>query len=70
MNEKRFPYCKFTIEEEKQIIKEYENGNSLAAVGKKFGCDPSTVKNILKEEPYLKQEDNFLGIQSTKMLLV
>ena len=48
MNEKRFPYCKFTIEEEKQIIKEYENGNSLTKVGRQFGCDPSTVKNILK----------------------
>ena len=48
MNEKRYSYCKFTIQEEKEIIKEYEKGNSLAAVGKQFKCDPSTVKNILK----------------------
>lgn len=48
MNEKRFSYCKFTIEEEKKIIEEYKQGSSLAAVGKKYQCDPSTVKNILK----------------------
>ena len=46
--EKRFSYCKFTIEEEKQIIDEYQNGSSMAAIGKKWQCDPSTVKNILK----------------------
>ena len=36
MNEKRFSYCKFTIEEEKKIIEEYKQGSSLAAVGKKY----------------------------------
>ena len=46
--EKRYPYCKFTIAEEQEIITSYEQGNSLAKVGKEFGCDPSTVKNILK----------------------
>lgn len=46
--EKRFSYCKFTIEEEKQIIQDYQFGLSMAAVGKKWKCDPSTVKNILK----------------------
>lgn len=46
--EKRFSYCKFTIEEEKQIINEYQYGNSMAQIGKKWSCDPSTVKNILK----------------------
>lgn len=46
--DKRYPYCKFTIIEEKQIIEDYKNGNSLAVVGKRWGCDPSTVKNILK----------------------
>lgn len=45
--EKRFSYCKFTIEEEKQIIKDYQSGLSMAATGKKWKCDPSTVKNIL-----------------------
>lgn len=48
MNEKRHPYCKFTIDEEKQIILDYQLGNSMAAVGKKWKCDPSTIKNILK----------------------
>lgn len=48
MNEKRYSYCKFTIEEEKKIIEEYKQGSSLARVGKKYQCDPSTVKNILK----------------------
>ena len=46
--EKRFSYCKFTIEEEKQIIKEYQDGESMAALGAKWSCSPSTVKNILK----------------------
>lgn len=48
MEEKRYPYCKFTIAEEKEIIKLYQEGNSLAKVGKRFKCDPTTVKNILK----------------------
>lgn len=48
MKEKRTPCCKFTIEEEKQIIADYKNGLSMAATGKKWGCDPSTIKNILK----------------------
>ena len=46
--DKRYSYCKFTITEEKEIIKSYQEGNSLAKVGKQFNCDPSTVKNILK----------------------
>ena len=48
MEEKRYSYCKFTIAEEKEIIKLYQEGNSLAKVGKHFKCDPTTVKNILK----------------------
>lgn len=48
MEEKRYSYCKFTIAEEKEIIKLYQEGNSLAKVGKRFKCDPTTVKNILK----------------------
>lgn len=46
--EKRFPYCKFTIVEEEEIITDYQNGMSMVAVGKKWHCDPTTVKNILK----------------------
>ena len=48
MEEKRYSYFKFTIAEEKEIIKLYQEGNSLAKVGKHFKCDPTTVKNILK----------------------
>lgn len=48
MSNKRYSYCKFTIEEEKIIIQDYQEGLSLAAVGRKWHCDPSTVKNILK----------------------
>lgn len=48
MSDKRHSYCKFTIEEEKIIIQDYQEGLSLAAVGRKWHCDPSTVKNILK----------------------
>lgn len=48
MNEKRYSYCKFTIKEEQQIINDYLQGDSMAAVGRKWNCDPSTVKNILK----------------------
>lgn len=46
--EKRNKSCKFTIKEEQDIINSYKNGLSLAKVGKQFGCDASTVKNILK----------------------
>ena len=46
--DKRFSYCKFTISEEKQIIEEYKQGNSMAVLGRKWNCDPSTIKNILK----------------------
>lgn len=46
--EKRFACCKFTIEEEKIIIQDYQNGMSMIEVGKKWKCDPTTVKNILK----------------------
>lgn len=45
---KRFSYCKFTIEEEKLIIKQYQEGNSMAQLGKRYNCDPSTICNILK----------------------
>lgn len=66
--EKRFSYCKFTIEEEKNIIADYKTGMSMAAVGKKWECDPSTVKNILKayneEGRTLSQaRRNYLGYQ-------
>lgn len=46
--EKRYSYCKFTIKEEQEIIKRYNEGKSLAVVGREFNCDPTTVKNILK----------------------
>lgn len=46
--DKRFSYCKFTISEEKQIIDEYKQGNSMAVLGRKWNCDPTTIKNILK----------------------
>lgn len=46
--EKRNRQCKFTIEQEKQIIQQYKDGSSLAQVGSKWGCHLSTVSNILK----------------------
>lgn len=46
--EKRFSYCKFTIKEEKEIIQQYQEGKSMAALGRTWGCDPSTIKNIMK----------------------
>lgn len=46
--EKRFSYCKFTIKEEKEIIQQYQEGKSMAALGRAWGCDPSTIKNIMK----------------------
>lgn len=45
---KRYPYCKFTISVEKEIVKEYINGSSMAALGKKYKCDPTTIKNLLR----------------------
>lgn len=47
-NEKRLPYCKFTIKQEKKIIEQYQKGDSMAKVGRTWNCDPTTVKNILK----------------------
>lgn len=66
--EKRFSYCKFTIKEEKLIIADYKSGLSMAATGKKWKCDPTTVKNILKaygeESRTLSQaRRNHLGYQ-------
>lgn len=49
MSEKRKSGCKFTIEQEKEIINKYNFGESLAKIGKAFSCSPTTVKNILKE---------------------
>ena len=46
--QKRYSYCKFTIQEEKEIIKEYQEGKSLAVLGKKWDCQATTIKNILK----------------------
>lgn len=45
---KRNKQCKFTIEQEKQIIQQYKDGSSFGQLGSKWGCDPSTVSNILK----------------------
>ena len=45
---KRYPYCKFTISVEKEIVKEYISGSSMAALGKKYKCDPTTIKNLLR----------------------
>lgn len=48
MKEKRYSYCKFTIQEEKKIIRQYQEEKlSMAKLGKIWGCDPSTIKNIL-----------------------
>lgn len=48
MEEKRFACCKFTIQQEKEIIEQYKSGLSMAKLGKQWQCDPSTIKNILK----------------------
>lgn len=46
---KRYSYCKFTIEEEQQIIEDYVNGVGGGTVlGRKYGCSPDTITNILK----------------------
>lgn len=47
MEEKRFSYCKFTIAQEREIIDLYKQGYSMAKLGKLWGCNPSTIKNIL-----------------------
>jgi len=48
-NEKRHSSCRFTILEELQIIEDYENkvGGSTI-LGRKYGCHPTTIENILK----------------------
>lgn len=45
---KRQRYCKYTIEQEKIIIQEYQDGSSMTALSKKYNCDPTTIHNILK----------------------
>lgn len=49
MPEKRKQSCKYTIEQEKEIISAYSNGSSLRKLGKIWNCSPTTIKNILKE---------------------
>lgn len=48
MSSKRHSYCKFTIVEEKEIIKEYLSGDGSTILGKRWECNPSTITNILK----------------------
>lgn len=45
---KRKPNCKFSIETEKEIVEKYNDGTSSNELGKIYGCDPSTILNILK----------------------
>lgn len=41
--------CKFSIEDELEIIDKYINENkSMKVLGKEYSCDPSTIMNILK----------------------
>ena len=47
MSEKR-ACCKFTLEQEQEIIKEYQNGDSTRKLSQKYNCSPSTIGNILK----------------------
>ena len=49
MSEKRKPSCKYTIEQEKEMVAAYLSGKSLRELGKQWGCSPTTIKNILKE---------------------
>lgn len=44
---KRSASFRFTEEQEKQIVIEYQQGNSMRALGTKYSCSPSTIKNIL-----------------------
>lgn len=46
--EKRYSFCKFTIEEEKQIIKEYQEGIGSTILARKYKTNASTICNILK----------------------
>ena len=66
IKEKRYPYCKFTITQEKQIIDKYIQGKSLREIGKEYDCDPTTVRNILKAykvetRNYSQARRNFLS---------
>lgn len=45
---KRNKQCKFTIEEEKQIISEYLKGDGTTILGRRYQVDPVTIHNILK----------------------
>lgn len=47
MSENKRKGCKFTFEQEQEIIQEYKDGNSLRKLGEKYSCSPSTIKNIL-----------------------
>ena len=45
---KRNKNCRFTIEEEKEIIEKYLNGSGGTILGKEYSCSPDTIRNILK----------------------
>lgn len=45
---KRNINCKYTIEQELEIIEYYLAGNSMVKTGQKFSCNPTTISNILK----------------------
>lgn len=45
---KRYSFCKFTIEKEKQIVKEYQEGSGSTTLANKYNTNPSTICNILK----------------------
>lgn len=44
---KKHTNCKFSIEQEQEIIIKYQNGDSTRTLSKEYNCSPSTIKNIL-----------------------
>lgn len=64
---KRHPSCRFTIEQEQQIIQKYLDGSSTHMLSKEYSCDSSTIGNILKANQVPRRSlsearNNFTGI--------
>lgn len=48
MENRRFPDCKFTIKEEKEICEKYTNGRSAYSLSKEYGASVGTITRILR----------------------
>lgn len=67
MEEKRNKNCKFTIEQEKQIVQEYVSGDSAQKIADKWNYNANSVLKIVKfvcgNRPFLEEMGEYLGVK-------